>query len=137
MILLVDAGKRWKQMKDVWKRNAKTPRTFLSLIDCVFALFLSFISGLSISSSSSRARATVRPGKGKKRNYQPGLTSGYTRFPLPFHSQAPSFFSLDRSRARKVERERRCWKKVGSGCKQERKLMPDPSLVEEDRDGWR
>ena len=25
-------------MKDVWKRNAKTPRTFLSLFDCVFAL---------------------------------------------------------------------------------------------------
>ena len=37
--------------------------------------------------------AGKRPGKGKKRNYQPGLTSGYTRFPLPFHSQAPSFFS--------------------------------------------
>ena len=33
-----------------------------------------------------------RPGKGKKRNYQPGLTSGYTRFPLPFHSQAPFLF---------------------------------------------
>ena len=27
--------------------------------------------------------------EGKKRNYQPGLTSGYKRFPLPFHSQAP------------------------------------------------
>ena len=36
-------------MKDVWKRNAKTPRTFLSLFDCVFALFLIFL----LSGSSS------------------------------------------------------------------------------------
>ena len=48
------------------------------------------------------ARDRQRPGKGKKRNYQPGLTSGYTRFPLPFHSQAPFLFCDRRAR---VERE--------------------------------